>query len=204
MASYLALGDSYTIGEGVAPDERWPVQLVSALRARGLSIEPPMIIAQTGWTTAELLAALDALPDDPGRDFTLVSLLIGVNDQYRDLGSRTFQLNFDRLLSRAIGHAAGQTDHVLVLSIPDWSVTPFASSDRRSREVIARDIETFNGQLHLSALTCGARFVDITACSRCAAKDPTLLVSDGLHPSAAMYARWASIVLPEAATALAR
>lgn len=204
MASYLALGDSYTIGEGVAPDERWPVQLVSALRARGLSIEPPMIIAETGWTTAELLAALDALPDDPGRDFALVSLLIGVNDQYRDLGSRTFQLNFDRLLSRAIGHAAGRTDHVLVLSIPDWSVTPFAATDRRSREVIARDIDTFNGQLHLWALTCGARFVDITECSRCAAEDPTLLVSDGLHPSAAMYARWASIVLPVAVAALAR
>ena len=201
-ASYLALGDSYTIGEGVAPDDRWPVQLVSALRDRGISIEPPVLIAQTGWTTAEVIDALDASPTEPGCDFALVSLLIGVNDQYRGLGSTTFQLNFDRLLSRAIAHAAGRTDHVLVLSIPDWSVTPFASGDQRSREVIARDIDMFNRQLRLRALTCGARFIDITACSRRAADDSALLVSDGLHPSAAMYAQWAAIVLPEAIAAL--
>ena len=201
-ASYLALGDSYTIGEGVVPDDRWPVQLVSALHARGISIEAPVIIAQTGWTTEELLATLDALPTDAGRDFALVSLLIGVNDQYRGLESKTFHVNFDRLLSRAITHAAGNAAHVLVVSIPDWSVTPFASRDWRSREVIARDIDAFNRQLRLRAVTTGARFVDITACSRCAADDPALLAGDGLHPSAAMYRQWAAIALPEAVAAL--
>lgn len=201
-ASYLALGDSYTIGEGVAPDDRWPVQLVRALRARGTPIDDPVIIAQTGWTTAELLAALEALPTDPGRDFALVSLLIGVNDQYRGLESTTSLANFDRLLSRAITHADGHGDHVLVASVPDWSATPFASRDRRRPEVIAREIDTFNRQLRLRALTWGARFIDVTASSRCAAGDPTLLATDGLHPSAAMYAEWAAIALPHAVAAL--
>jgi len=201
-ASYLALGDSYTIGEGVAPDDRWPVQLVRALRARGTPIDDPVIIAQTGWTTAELLAALEALPTDPGRDFALVSLLIGVNDQYRGLESTTSLANFDRLLSRAITHADGHGDHVLVASVPDWSATPFASRDRRRPEVIAREIDTFNRQLRLRALTWGARFIDVTASSRCAAGDPTLLATDGLHPSAAMYAEWAAIARPHAVAAL--
>lgn len=201
-ASYLALGDSYTIGEGVAAPDRWPVQLAAALRARGTSIEEPVIVAQTGWTTAELLAALDALPFDRGRAFSLVSLLIGVNDQYRGLESKTFHANFDRLLSRAVTHADGRADHVLVLSIPDWSVTPFASRDWRSAEVIAREIETFNLELRRRAIAGGARFVDVTPCSRCAAENPALLASDGLHPSAAMYAQWTAIVLPEAVAAL--
>ena len=202
MASYLALGDSYTIGEGVAPDDRWPVQLVSALRARGTSIDEPVIIAQTGWTTTELLAALADGSTDPGRDFSLVSLLIGVNDQYRGLESQTFSANFDRLLSRAVTHADSRADHVLVLSIPDWSVTPFASRDSRSAEVIAREIETFNRELRRRTITVGARFADITACSRSAAENPALLARDRLHPSAAMYAQWAAIVLPEAVAAL--
>jgi lysophospholipase L1-like esterase len=196
-ARYLALGDSYTIGEGVAPAERWPVQLAAMLRSRGLSIEDPLIIARTGWTTAELLAALDALPDGPGRDFDIVSLLVGVNDQYRVLGLRTFQTGFDRLMSRAIEYAGGRSGRVLVVSIPDWSVTPFARSDWRSAPVIANEIDLFNDYVRAAALDCGARFVDITSASRRVANRPELLASDGLHPSGVLYAEWAHLLLPE-------
>lgn len=200
--SYLALGDSYTIGEGVAPRERWPVQLAAALRASGTPIDEPVIVARTGWTTTELLAALDASPADPGRAFTLVSLLIGVNDQYRALDLQTFAAGFDRMLSRAIAHAAGRPERVLVISIPDWSVTPFAARDWRRPRMISGEIDVFNDQVRSRALTCGARFVDITECSRRAADDHTLLANDGLHPSAAMYAEWAAIAFPYALAAL--
>jgi lysophospholipase L1-like esterase len=195
-ARYLALGDSYTIGEGVAPGERWPVQLVAALRSRGISIDDPLIIAHTGWTTAELLSALDAMPGDPGRDFDMVSLLIGVNDQYRALELSTFQLGFDRLVSRAIEYAGTRAGRVLVASIPDWSVTPFARTYSRSAADIAAEIDVFNDHARAVALNCGARFVDITSASRRAASRPELLASDGLHPSGVLYAEWAHLLLP--------
>lgn len=202
MARYLALGDSYTIGEGVEPTDRWPVQLAAALRARGTAVEEPVIVARTGWTTTELLAALDATPNDPGRDFALVSLLIGVNDHYRAHGLNAFHAGFDRVLSRAIAHAAGRAARLLVVSIPDWSVTPFAAGDWRSSGMIAGEIDAFNDQVRAGALNVGARFVDITPCSRRAADDRALLTADGLHPSAAMYAAWAAIALPQALAAL--
>jgi lysophospholipase L1-like esterase len=202
MASYLALGDSYTIGEGVAREERWPVQLAAALRSRGVAIADPTIIARTGWTTAELLGALDSLPNDPGHDFRLVSLLIGVNDQYRVLGLEAFRIGFDRLLRRAIAHAAGRAGRVLAVSIPDWGVTPFAAGFRLSAQAIAAEIDAFNDQVRARALGCGARFVDVTPSSRRVADNPDLLVSDGLHPSGAMYAEWVALALPQALAAL--
>ena len=201
-ARYLALGDSYTIGEGVAPAERWPVQLAAALRARGLAIGDPVIVARTGWTTAELLTALDDVPDDLGHDFDLVSLLIGVNDQYRGLDMAGFRVGLDRLVSRAIAYAGGDAGHLLVVSIPDWSVTPFARSYWRSAPEVAAEIDLFNDLVRGRALGCGARFVDVTACSRRAEDDRALLAGDGLHPSAAMYAEWAALALPHALAAL--
>lgn len=201
-ARYLALGDSYTIGEGVAPAERWPVQLAAALRARGLAIGDPVIVARTGWTTAELLTALDDVPDDLGHDFDLVSLLIGVNDQYRGLDMAGFRVGLDRLVSRAIAYAGGDAGHLLVVSIPDWSVTPFARSYWRSAQEVAAEIDLFNDLVRARALGCGARFVDVTACSRRAEDDRALLAGDGLHPSAAMYAEWAALALPHALAAL--
>lgn len=195
-ARFLALGDSYTIGEGVAPEERWPVQLAARLRSKHLSIDDPVIVARTGWTTAELLAALDALPNDLPRNFDLVSLLIGVNDQYRMLGLRTFQLGLDRLVSRAVDYAGGRAGRVLVISIPDWGVTPFARSYWRGARDIADEIDLFNDSIRARTVSCGARFVDITPASRRAAREPELLASDGLHPSAIMYAEWVRLLLP--------
>ena len=202
MASYLALGDSYTIGEGVAPSERWPVQLAASLRSRGISIDEPVIIARTGWTTAELLSALDAMPNGPGRDFDLVSLLIGVNDQYRTLELNTFSQGLNELMNRAIDYAGGRPGRVLLVSIPDWGVTPFARSYWRSAREIAAEIDLFNDNVRARALSCGARFADITSVSRRAAGEPELLASDGLHPSGLMYAEWVRVLLPHAADIL--
>jgi lysophospholipase L1-like esterase len=202
-ARFLALGDSYTIGEGVAPRDGWPTQLAAAIRVRGKAIDDPVIVARTGWTTSELLAALDALRNEPGRDFALVSLLIGVNDQYRGRAIAAFHAGFDQLLERAVDYAARRPSRVLVLSIPDWGVTPFASADARGAHEIAAEIDELNRVACDRTRASGARFVDVTRCSRLAAHDATLLASDGLHPSAKMYARWAALALPEALSALA-
>jgi lysophospholipase L1-like esterase len=199
-ARYLALGDSYTIGEGVKASERWPAQLTAALRAWGISLHDPVIVARTGWTTSELLHGLDTLPDELPRDFSLVTLLIGVNDQYRRLGTAEFQRGFDQLLERAIQYGGGRRTRVVVPSIPDWSVTPFAADDPRGAGTIATEIEELNRIIRHRALAAGARVVDITTCSR-RVEDRALLTEDGLHPSGVMYARWAALILPAAMTA---
>jgi len=195
---YLALGDSYTIGESVGADERWPVQLAARLRERGLAVGEPQIIARTGWTTDELSDAIDrAMPNGP---FDLVSLLIGVNNQYRGLDSAAYRTEFRRLLQRAIGFAGGRAGRVLVLSIPDWGVTPFASGRDRSR--VAAEIDAFNGINQAEAKRAGVRYVDITTESRAAGSDPTLIAGDGLHPSGRMYAEWVELALPHTLAAL--
>ncbi|WP_282298557.1 GDSL-type esterase/lipase family protein, partial [Stenotrophomonas sp. PS02289] len=122
---YLALGDSYTIGEGVAEQGRWPVQLSAALRAAGVDIADPQIIATTGWTTDELDAGIDAAA--PQGPFDLVTLLIGVNNQYRGRSVDEYRTQFSALLQRALGFAGQRAQRVLVLAIPDWGVTPFAA-----------------------------------------------------------------------------
>ncbi|HEX9162614.1 MAG TPA: SGNH/GDSL hydrolase family protein [Thermoanaerobaculia bacterium] len=186
--NFLALGDSYTIGEGVAASERWPEQLAGALRSRGVDVDPPQIIAQTGWTTGELSAAIDeAAPRGP---FDLVTLLIGVNDQYRGLSTGEYRTRFVRLLRRAIGLAGDDASRVIVISIPDWSVTPFAQL--RDRERIAREIDALNEANREGAVRAAARYVDVTGLSR---RFPSLLAADGLHPSAEMYARWVEAML---------
>jgi lysophospholipase L1-like esterase len=195
---YLALGDSYTIGEGVAPEERWPHHLVRLLAMRGVRTAPPEIIATTGWTTDELQAGIDAATLAPPYD--LVSLLIGVNNQYRGRSLPEFREQFSALLARAVSLAGGAAGRVLVLSIPDWGATPFAEG--RDRTDIGVEIERFNALKRAETERAAARYVDVLPTSRLAAGAPHLCAPDGLHPAGAMYALWAELALPEALAAL--
>lgn len=197
----LSLGDSYTIGESVADKERWPVRLAALLRARGLRVVDPTIVARTGWTTDELSAGIDdALPAGP---FDVVTLLIGVNNQYRGRSLAEYRDQFHTLLARAIRFAGGNAAHVIVLSIPDWGLTPFASGAGRDRGRIAAEIDAFNGVNREETVQSGARYVDITPISRQVLQEPGLVAADGLHPSGEMYARWVEVTLPAALEILA-
>ena len=198
-ATFLALGDSYTIGEGVAFHERWPVQLVARLRGEGIDIADPQIIATTGWTTGELAAAMDAATFAPPYD--LVTLLIGVNDQYRGRHVDEYRSPFRALLQRAVALAGGNAEHVVVVSNPDWGVTPFAAREGRDATRTAREIDAFNVATHGEAAATGAHWIDVTTISR-ARESRSELVDDGLHPSGAQYARWAEAILPVADAAL--
>lgn len=198
---YLALGDSYTIGEGIDEPGRWPLQLAARLRADGLALEPPRILARTGWTTDELSAAMDAA--EPLGQWDLVSLLIGVNNQYRGLPLADYTRGFDALLARAVALAGARAGRVLVLSIPDWGVTPFARRELRSPRRIAAELDAFNAAAAELCRARGIAFVDITGISRDGGDAPAMLADDGLHPSAAQYARWAEAALPVARALLA-
>lgn len=198
--AYLALGDSYTIGEGVEDAGRWPVQLAARLRAMGIALADPRIIATTGWTTDELAAAMDAA--EPLGTWDVVSLLIGVNNQYRGRPVDDYAGEFQRLLRRAIALAGGRADRVLVLSIPDWGVTPFALASGRDRRAIADNLDAYNAAARELCMAEGVAFVDITGISRAPAT-AELLAEDGLHPSAAQYARWTDAALPVARALLA-
>ncbi|HET6911977.1 MAG TPA: SGNH/GDSL hydrolase family protein [Rhodanobacteraceae bacterium] len=198
-AAFLALGDSYTIGEGVAENERWPMQLAARLRAQGVAIEQAQIIARTGWTTDELSAAMDEANLHP--PYALVTLLIGVNNQYRGRPPDEYRVQFGALLARAIALAGDEARRVVVVSIPDWGVTPFARSEGRDARQIATQIDAFNVIAHGEADAQRARFVDITGFSR-AADLRGLLTADGLHPSGAQYARWVEAIAPAAREAL--
>jgi lysophospholipase L1-like esterase len=193
---YLALGDSYTIGEGVAGDSRWPMQLARALRADGIALDDPDIIAATGWTTDELDAAIDVA--QPAHDHALVSLLIGVNNQYRGRDVDEYRHQFAALLEHAIGFAGGRCERVLVLSIPDWGVTRYGHASGRDLAAIARELDAFNAAAHDICTARGVAFVDITPVSRDRGAAPDMLADDGLHPSAAMYSRWTQLALPVA------
>jgi lysophospholipase L1-like esterase len=190
----LALGDSYTIGEAVLPEERWSARLTELLRARGVRMAEATIVARTGWTTDELSAGIDAAA--PAGPFDLVTLLVGVNDQYRGRTTEEFRPGFQTLLARAIAFAGGRAERVIVLSIPDWGVTPFARD--RDRAKIAAEIDAFNAVCRDESERAGAAFVDITPISRTAAGDVGLVAGDGLHPSGRMYGAWAQLVLPTA------
>ncbi|RJP51643.1 MAG: SGNH/GDSL hydrolase family protein [Anaerolineaceae bacterium] len=197
MTRFLALGDSYTIGEGVPEPERWPNQLEERLRARGYSVDVSTI-ARTGWTTGELLEAMRATP--PTGRYGLVSLLIGVNNQYRGLSLDAYRAEFSRLLDGAIQLADGKPRSVIVLSIPDWSVTPFAAG--RDYSQISAQIDAFNAVNREISQQADVHYVDVTPASRLASGDPSLLASDQLHPSGRMYSHWAELILPEALAAL--
>lgn len=192
MARFLALGDSYTIGESVAPAERWPVQLAVMLRKRGIDIAEPEIVATTGWTTDDLASAI--VEREPRGPYGLVSLLIGVNNQYRGQPLEEYRQQFRGLLEQAIAFA-DSPGRVLVLSIPDWGVTPFAAG--RDLAQIAREIDAFNAVNRDEAVRAGARYVDVTPVSRMAASNVALVAVDGLHPSGRMYRAWAELALPE-------
>jgi lysophospholipase L1-like esterase len=198
---FLALGDSYTIGEGVGPAGRWPAELRARLAGDGVALAEPEIVARTGWTTGELAAAMDATQFQP--PYALVTLLVGVNNQYRGLDRDDYAAEFATLLVRAIELAGDAPRHVLVISIPDWGVTGFAREQGRDRAAIAAGIDAFNAAAHAIALREGVAWIDVTAVSRAAGDDPALLVGDGLHPSAAQYARWVDVIEPAARAALA-
>jgi len=199
---FLALGDSYTIGQGVEPAERWPAQLAALLARHGLPFEPPVLVARTGWTTEDLAAALDREP--PRGPFALVSLQIGVNDQYQGApADNAYRERFRNLLRRAIGWAGGEPGRVLVLSIPDWGVTPFAEGrDRAAIAGIAADVDRFNAVNREETARAGARWVDVTPESRRAAGDRAAFAGDGLHPSGKQYAAWAHLAEDPALAAL--
>ncbi len=194
---YLALGDSYTIGEGVPANESWPVLLSDALAGFGFPVEETQIIASTGWTTADLKAGIvRAAPESP---FDLVSLLIGVNNQYRgvDLGytQDDYHDEFAELLQMAIGFAGGNPHNVFVVSIPDYSVTQFVSGSDRER--VASEINEYNNINRQIAKSLSVKYFDITPVSRLAEDNPELLASDRLHPSGKMYGMWVEMMVPD-------
>jgi lysophospholipase L1-like esterase len=199
---FLALGDSYTIGEGVAPAERWPVQLAARLRAEGIAIADPEIVATTGWTTDELSAAMDQATFAP--PYALVTLLIGVNNQYRGRALANYREEFAALLARAIALAGERTQRVIVVSIPDWGVTGFARDQQRDPHRIAIEIDAFNATAREIARSRGVAFVDVTGLSRDAGDAADMLVADRLHPSGVQYARWTGAILDAAQQALVR
>jgi lysophospholipase L1-like esterase len=192
---YLALGDSYTIGEGVAESERWPEQWARALRAHGVDVAAPRIIARTGWTTDELAAAMDAA--EPLGHWDRVSLLIGVNNQYRGRDLDNYRQEFTALLDRAIALADRHAEHVWVLSIPDWGVTPFARSGGHDPARIAKAIDAYNAVAREVSKARGVHWVDITGISRKHGAEVPMLVDDGLHPSGAMYSLWVERIMAQ-------
>ena len=197
---YLALGDSYTIGESVAESERWPVQLAAALRNKNIAINDPEIIAKTGWTTGELKTGIaDAQPAGP---YDLVTLLIGVNNQYRGLSQEAYREEFVGLLETAVTFANNNPTDVIVVSIPDWGATPFAH--RQDREAIGAEIDAFNATNRNATEQAGAHYIDITPISRKALTDASLTAEDFLHPSGEMYAEWVTLIAPITETILCK
>jgi hypothetical protein len=196
--SYLALGDSYTIGEGVEEHDRYPYQLVSLLNQSGaVHFTAPQIIAKTGWTVDELQAGIEAatLKSD---GYDLVTLLIGVNNQYRGRPVNDFEKEFEAMLLQAIGFARGKNDHVIVVSIPDWGVTPFAVQRASDQEKVASEIDAYNLAKASICNKHGVKFVEITEDYRKIGAKPEMVVEDQLHPSGLVYARWTTKLLNEA------
>lgn len=201
VLTILALGDSYTIGEGVDPSGRWPVQLVTELRTLGLEVREPQIIARTGWTTDELKKGIQDSEVEARYDW--VTVLIGVNNQYRGRPSEDYRRELREMLHYAIDKAGSQPSRVIVLSIPDWGVTPFARDKNRDPATIATQIDAYNLVKRQECEQLGVHFVNITDISREAGledgklpEDQRLLVDDGLHPSKLMYKRWVQRVIP--------
>lgn len=188
--TYLALGDSYTIGEKVQAADNFPHQAVALLRAAGLPFDEPVIVARTGWTTDELEDGIQKANLQPPYDF--VTLLIGVNNQYRGRPVNEYALEFEALLHKALQFAQNNFTRVIVLSIPDWGATPFAEG--RDRRQITAAIDTYNAVNKQVADQYNVHYIDITPGTRDAATDRGLVADDGLHPSGQEYARWAGQV----------
>lgn len=187
MITYLALGDSYTIGEQVPFADNFPSQAVALLRKSGMDIADPVIIATTGWTTDELQTAIR----EKGlkETFTFVSLLIGVNNQYRGRDLDNYGEEFTHLLEQAIVYANGRSGHVFVLSIPDWGVTPFAED--RNRVQISQEIDAYNKANREIAESYKCNYIEITGSTRTNGVKAEYLAEDKLHPSGREYAVWA-------------
>lgn len=188
MFSYLALGDSYTIGEQVLLSESFPYQTVQLLRKKGIEISAPEIIAKTGWTTDELYAALEQTEFLKSYDF--VSLLIGVNNQYRGRTADQYRIEFEALLKQALVFAGNNAHRVFVLSIPDWGITPFAIT--RDTKQIAKEIDEYNGAGKEITEQYNCTFIDITEGQKAEGNNAEMLAEDGLHPSGKEYAKWAA------------
>jgi lysophospholipase L1-like esterase len=193
--TYLALGDSYTIGQSVKEEDNFPNRAIRTLNAGNPVFSPARIIAKTGWATDELESAIKLAEKNnellPSYDF--VSLLIGVNDQYRERNIENYEPAFRQLLAKAIHFAGDHADHVLVISIPDWGVTPFAEG--RDREKIAKEIDRYNAINKMVTEENHVLYLDITPWTREAANDISLITMDGLHPSAKEYERWAVAII---------
>ncbi|MBI1226740.1 MAG: SGNH/GDSL hydrolase family protein [Bacteroidetes bacterium] len=189
--SYLALGDSYTIGQSVGPEERFPEQLADSLRKTGFKISNVRIVAKTGWTTDELQAGIDAAKIKDST-YTIVSLLIGVNNQYRGRPVSNYKPEFEALLQDAITFAGGKKEHVFVISIPDYAFTPFGQGSA----TITAEIDEYNAANKAIAEELGIRYFDITPISREGLANPSLVADDGLHPSGQQYGKWVSLMLP--------
>jgi lysophospholipase L1-like esterase len=197
----LCLGDSYTIGESVTENERFPNQTIALLNEKGIAIDKPIIIAKTGWTTDELINGIKDWEKQNPNPFSsekevLVTLLIGVNNEFRGMDEAEYRRQFVALLETAIKYAKGNRNHVFVLSIPDWGATPFAANDPRSRppQQIGQAIDSFNAINKEESLKAKVSYIDITSISRKARSQPELVADDGLHPSGKMYAEWAQLL----------
>lgn len=190
--TYLALGDSYTIGQSVSTDECWPVLLSGELKKVGKAVRAPDIIAATGWTTRNLLDALEQR--HPFGQYDLVSLLIGVNNQYQGRNIEEYRAELRDLLDHCIIYAGRETGRVFVLSIPDWGVTPYGAGNR---EQITKEINRFNTVAEEECAKKKIRFLDITSISREALNDPSMIAADQLHFSGKMYQRWVTAILPQ-------
>ena len=188
--NYLALGDSYTIGQGVEEPQRWPNQLSEKLEENGYEVGMTKIIAQTGWKTSDLL---NAIPDTISVDYNLVSLLIGVNNQFGGQPFEIFNTEFDLLLNKSIELAGGK-ERVFVLSIPDYGVTPFGTNNS---EQIAQDIDMYNDYIRQRCIDQGISFVEVTEISRQLGNSQGSLAPDNLHPSGSQYSKWVEETLPK-------
>jgi len=190
---YLALGDSYTIGESVQESERWPNQLAEVLKGTSLEVETVTIIAKTGWTTAELINGIESKKNT--NQYDLVSLLIGVNNQYRGQSLERFETELIQLIKTALKYSKNGAQGVFLVSIPDWGVTPFAKD--RDVKKIALEIQAFNKVIQKQANEFKLPFIDITSISKEAKTDLSLLAPDELHPSGKMYNFWVQKIKKE-------
>ncbi|HWP92577.1 MAG TPA: SGNH/GDSL hydrolase family protein [Thermodesulfobacteriota bacterium] len=200
MLKILSLGDSYTVGQGVERSESWPMQLALRLQGRNLPVDTPLIIAATSWTTSDLMEVIAR--SDIGKEYDIVTLLIGVNDQFQGYSEYMYAYGFDKLLTGAIAFAGGRPGRVIVVSIPDYSVTKFGKKHGSNSTV--PEINRFNEINKKISMEKGVNYVDITEVSRRAAQDSSLVASDGLHPSARMYEEWVELITPVALSALHR
>ena len=195
MITYLALGDSYTIGEQVPIYDSFPYQLVQLLRKQSLDMAAAEIVAKTGWTTDELAAGIRSQQLMPAYGF--VTLLIGVNNQYRGRDVEEYKTAFQQLLEQAIDFAQGDRNRVFVISIPDWGVTPFAAE--RNANEIALQIDSYNNACRIITESLHCDYTDITTAQRTDGRNPDFLAADGLHPSGKEYAKWATLLAPKIA-----